>query len=303
MHFLYDEDGALVGFNNETKTYIYTRNAQGDIISITDTSNGNTVAQYTYDSWGNVLTATGVMAEVNPFRYRGYYYDSETGLYALQSRYYDPQTGRFLNLDDFDTLAVTPEELTDKNLYAYCDNNPIMRVDRGGEFWGAIARFVGGVVAQYVGDVIGNVIEGKTGWDILKPTSSVGDYLAAGVTALIPGTGIGSALGRSVVTEGIKCVEESLNGENFDLGKSALRIAKNTAMDKAASWVSDKASKAIDAKMPRNYSSYAGVQYKKYPGITKAQIQAKIRKLDSLKNFSNGAVSFSMDILLNSLPF
>ena len=76
LHFLYDEDGALVGFNNETKTYIYTRNAQGDIVSITDIATETVVATYTYDSWGNVLTGTGTMAEVNPFRYRGYYYDS-----------------------------------------------------------------------------------------------------------------------------------------------------------------------------------------------------------------------------------
>ena len=99
LHFLYDEDGALVGFNNETKTYIYTRNAQGDIVSITDIATETVVATYTYDSWGNVLTATGIMANINPFRYRGYYYDTETGLYYLQSRYYDAEVGRFLNAD------------------------------------------------------------------------------------------------------------------------------------------------------------------------------------------------------------
>ena len=99
LHFLYDERGLLVGFNDGTKTYIYTRNLQGDIIAITDTATETVVATYTYDSWGNVLTATGTMAEVNPFRYRGYYFDTETGLYYLQSRYYDAAVGRFLNAD------------------------------------------------------------------------------------------------------------------------------------------------------------------------------------------------------------
>ena len=160
LHFLYDEDGALVGFNNETKTYIYTRNAQGDIISITDTSNGNTVAQYTYDSWGNILTATGTMAEVNPFRYRGYYYDSETGLYYLQSRYYDAEVGRFIEADAY---IATGQDITGNNMYIYCGNNPIVRIDESGEFWKEIAGFFKGVGEAIVSGIekLGNAIEGS----------------------------------------------------------------------------------------------------------------------------------------------
>ena len=130
LYFLYDERGLLVGFNDGTKTYLYTRNLQGDIIAITDTATETVVATYTYDSWGNVLTATGTMAEVNPFRYRGYYYDAETSLYYLQSRYYDAEVGRFINADAY---VFTGKNIVGFNMYTYCLNNPINRIDDGGE--------------------------------------------------------------------------------------------------------------------------------------------------------------------------
>ena len=89
----------------------------------------NTVFAYRFSS---------TVAALNPFRYNGYYYDSETGLYYCNSRYYDAENGRFLNLGAPDTLTATPLSLTDKNLFAYCDNNSVMRVDFGGDFWDTI---------------------------------------------------------------------------------------------------------------------------------------------------------------------
>ena len=106
-----------------------------------------------YDSWGNTisiqngngqeLTGPNDIANLNPFRYRGYYLDSETGLYYLHNRYYDPQTCRFLNADTTDILAAKGD-LYDKNLFAYCDNNPVARVDYGGEFWVQVGATFGG---------------------------------------------------------------------------------------------------------------------------------------------------------------
>ena len=102
-------------------TYYYVTNLQGDVMGLVDT-NGNTVATYTYDPYGKVLTATGELAEKNPLRYRGYYYDSETGFYYLQSRYYDPATRRFVNADSY---AGTGQGLIGYNMYAYCNNNAV----------------------------------------------------------------------------------------------------------------------------------------------------------------------------------
>ena len=108
-----------------------------------------------YDSWGNTiaiqngngqeLTGPNDIANLNPFRYRGYYLDSETGLYYLHNRYYDPQTCRFINTDTTDILEAKGD-LYDKNLFAYCDNNPVARVDYGGEFWVQVGATFGGVL-------------------------------------------------------------------------------------------------------------------------------------------------------------
>lgn len=95
-----------------------------------------------FHAWGEVLNITGTMADTlgqtNPIRYRGYYYDTETGLYYVSSRFYDPVTHRFISSDVTDVLTATPMALTDKNLFAYCDNNPVIRIDREGQFWDTI---------------------------------------------------------------------------------------------------------------------------------------------------------------------
>lgn len=94
------------------------QNVQNDIVAIAD-KNGTVVANYYYDALGNVTQITGntALAQTNPLRYRSYYYDSETGLYYVSSRYYDPEIGRFISPDTTDVLTATPMGLTDKNLY------------------------------------------------------------------------------------------------------------------------------------------------------------------------------------------
>ena len=116
-------------------TYYYETNLQGDVIAILD-STGAAVVQYSYDAWGRLLSdepAANSIGNLNPLRYRGYVYDDETGLYYLQSRYYDPALGRFLNADDPGNLGV--KGLLSYNLFAYCGNNPANRVDTSGQFW------------------------------------------------------------------------------------------------------------------------------------------------------------------------
>ena len=91
---------------------------------------GAIVASYAYDPYGNIVSATGPMAEINPMRYRGYYYDAELEMYYLQSRYYDPMVGRFINADSY---ASTGQGLLGTNMFAYCNNNVPMRTDSGGD--------------------------------------------------------------------------------------------------------------------------------------------------------------------------
>ena len=130
LKFYYDSTG-ICGFNYNGTDYYYQKNIQGDILKIFD-GNGTLYAEYGYDAWGKCTIKTNVngIAKINPFRYRGYYLDDETGLYYLNSRYYDSEIGRFISPDSVDYLA--PESINGLNLYAYCLNNPIKYVDVSG---------------------------------------------------------------------------------------------------------------------------------------------------------------------------
>lgn len=122
---------------SETELYYYLVNTQGDVSAILDSS-GKLAASYDYDAWGNctvydssakVLTDPTSIANLNPLRYRGYYYDAETGFYYLQSRYYDPAICRFINADGLFT-----DGFVGANLFAYCANNPVNTTDPTGNF-------------------------------------------------------------------------------------------------------------------------------------------------------------------------
>ena len=203
--YIYDAYGSPIGMqykdlsddDNAWEVYWYGRNLQGDIVAVYDNSGTQLAAYYYSTAWGDhvveyVNGGDTSGAQYNPFRYRGYYYDTDLGMYYLQSRYYDPNTCRFISPDNEAVLTATPMALTDKNLYAYCDNNPVMRVDEDGEFWHIIAGAVIGVVAQYIGDVFYNAVSGKEGIDILVPSSSIVDYIAAGASGALAATGIGA---------------------------------------------------------------------------------------------------------------
>ena len=139
IYYHYDESGNLVAFDYNNQTYYYIRNAQNDIIGIVD-STGAQVVSYEYDAWGNKLSikdANGTdvssnashIANINPFRYRGYYYDSETSFYYLQSRYYAPEICRFINADGY---VSTGQGILGHNMFAYCENNPVCFYDPTG---------------------------------------------------------------------------------------------------------------------------------------------------------------------------
>ena len=137
LEFFYDENGSPYAFSYKATAsatpvmYYYVTNLQGDVVSILN-AGGTSVAEYSYNAWGKVLSATGTMAAINPIRYRGYYFDSDSGLYYLKSRYYDPNLQRFINSDD---IASTGQGFVGVNVFVYCGNGPVVRRDANGYFW------------------------------------------------------------------------------------------------------------------------------------------------------------------------
>ena len=130
--FLYDEKANRYGFDYNGTKYYYIFNVQGDVIGILNQA-GQKIVSYTYDPWGKVLSVDGseasAIGQLNPIRYRGYYYDTETGFYYLQSRYYDPVTRRFLNAD---IVVDNGVGILGTNMFAYCINNPVNMFDNSG---------------------------------------------------------------------------------------------------------------------------------------------------------------------------
>ena len=132
LDFFYDESGHPYALKYNGTTYYYVTNLQGDVLKIVYKDEDDAIqvaASYSYDPYGKVLSATGALAEINPLRYRGYVYDSETGFYYLQSRYYDPAICRFINADSY---ASTGQGFLGYNMFTYCNNKPVSNVDPTG---------------------------------------------------------------------------------------------------------------------------------------------------------------------------
>ena len=194
LSFIYDNAG-VVGLKYNGSTYIYRKDVQGNIIAILD-STGNVVVEYMYDAWGNHAVQVldeecAELSQLNPFRYRGYYYDTETGLYFLKTRYYDPEIGRFITIDDLSYLD--PETINGLNLYAYCGNNPVMCVDPNGtlKWWQNLLIALGGI-ALIAGLAIATVATGGAAAGL------AGAICAGALKGAIIGGAIGTALGAGI---------------------------------------------------------------------------------------------------------
>jgi len=201
--YIYDDGDLIVGFEYQDEVFYFEKNAQGDVVKIFD-EHGNCVSEYFYDAWGNITEIEGneQVASANPFRYRGYYFDNETGLFYVGSRYYDPEVGRWLspepNVDfgEFDEGAG----LLAYNVYTYCANNPIMYVDHTGEAISLIACVVIGAVAGLVlGGTAGAVISYKKFGKVKAKYVFIGAAAGAAIGAAA-GYAIGIAIGASVTT-------------------------------------------------------------------------------------------------------
>lgn len=182
---------------------------------------------YEYDAYGKILSTTNHISSgenislFNPIKYKGYYYEDNIGLYRLDSRFYDPVIARFLNADDLSLITETPTSLSDKNLYNYCDNNPVMRKDSDGEFWHIAAGAAVGAVISGSIEVACQIIEsGKvTDWGNVAKSAAggalTGALAASGVgvagqmagnarsNALVEGWKNGAQSGKDIVYAGV----------------------------------------------------------------------------------------------------
>lgn len=208
IYYIRNIDGELLRLKYNNQLYYYKKNYQQDIIGIYNSSYEE-IVKYKYDSWGNIISITDNNNQeitdvtniglINPFRYRSYYYDTETNLYYLNSRYYNPEWGRFINAD-----IMISKDKHSKNLFIYCDNNPITRVEVDGAAWlfvtmvsvaaGVVAagakavsnvvnkkKISDGVAAAGLGTAVGTFVGITTG------SVTNGALVAASVTALADG--------------------------------------------------------------------------------------------------------------------
>ena len=217
LDFTYDPAGKPLTLTYNGTVYYYETNLQGDVVGIRD-ANGTRKVTYTYDAWGNLLNYSGdvVLYTLNPLRYRGYVYDQDTGLYYVSSRYYNPEIGRFINADTTDVLTATPMGLTDKNLFAYCDNNPVMRADHGGEFWHLV---VGGAI----GGIIGGVSAAISGGDAVDVLIGVVAGAAGGILAATGAGVVAQAVGSAAISMTTNAITQARNiskgkQSKFDVG-------------------------------------------------------------------------------------
>ena len=275
LWFTYDAAGKLTGFtlkqgNASPQNYYYVRNVQGDITAIYDET-GTIISFYQYDAWGKFLGIFGnqTIGGINPFRYRGYYWDAETGYYYLNSRYYNAEWGRFINADK--AISATGKSLQGYNLFVYCFNNPINATDPAGNWpqWletvakavavaavtvtavvvvtvvvagtGGLALAAAGVAfGTACGGLVGGIANEKKGGSFIKGwaggavngfTQSVGTA-AFGPAGTIVGGGIGSGLGTAV-TEKLNNIgkpKEQQKSSNAILKESLKSAAVGTVM-------------------------------------------------------------------------
>ena len=186
LDFAYDAQGtpySLTCTNGTAtpETYYYITNLQGDVTYLINGS-GTTVARYSYDPYGQIQLAFGSMAEINPLRYRGYYYDSDTEFYYLQSRYYDAAVCRFVNADAY---ASTGQGFTGYNMFAYCNNDPVNHVDHNGEF--GLLTLISAAVSAVVNVATTYIAAKATGQEYTLTDALVS--AAIGATNAIPGVG------------------------------------------------------------------------------------------------------------------
>ena len=219
----YDAAGTpLTMVINGQTTYHYVTNLQGDVIALTDET-GAEVITYSYDAWGKVVSHTGTYATLNPLLYRGYVYDWETHHYYLQSRYYNPEWGRFINGD---ALATTGQGFLGNNMFAYCLNNPIAFADPNGEIAITTLILVGSIIIGVVSAGVTAYVEYKAGCDTEQ---IVYDSITVGLSTFCAAYSLGMTAYQCYQT--YCCIYGKTPVTDINLSKSAKTTANTLPTD------------------------------------------------------------------------
>ena len=328
LEFFYDHSG-VSSVKHDGKTYFYRKDILGNIIALLDTS-GAVVVKYTYDAWGyngvsdingNVISDENHIGNLNPFRYRGYYYDTETELYFLKTRYYDPEVGRFISPDSIEYLD--PETINGLNLYAYCNNNPVSNVDPNGNKWwhwliGAIiiiglgvataltggaagvilgSAFYGAITGAVSSAVIGGVIGGIS--SVVSGDGFFSGFIEGASTGFMSGALIGGAIGALTAGINIATGAVKIVGSAQKTGTFFHRFASNVSAGKMAMQVGRYSQITLDRSLNK-----AGMVGRKMPDVmgkarwgrdlivevtSKSQTHAQMaKKLDAIIQYNPG---------------
>ena len=282
---LYDNEEGICGIIYNDEPFYFQKNLQSDIIGIVD-KNAHTVARYSYDAWGactDVADASECsVAAVNPFRYRGYYFDVETGLYYVSSRYYDPEIGRWTSPETNVYEGVFDENagLIGYNVYAYCANNPVNNIDSTGEFLISTAILIGIGIGAAIGGVVGGTYGYKKAVRNNVPSGQrwkyvvgygIGGAVVGGVIGGFVGYGAGVALGAKAssglvmksISKAISSVSRNTMHHIMQSKHAWGRVLRNvswnnvkglinTTMQKGATTLLDKQGKALVYEAVRN---------------------------------------------------
>ena len=270
QQYLYDGSGQLMAIRYKGADYYYIRDGLMCITGLVD-ANGGAVVNYKYDSWGKLISITGSMADTlgkdNPYRYKGYYYDDETGMYYLKSRYYQPEICRFISADDEDVLIDTHANLSNKNLYLYCDNNPIIKVDEEGQIaeflvnaaLGAAVNVAASfIIAQAMGQEFGvkDVAAAAVLGALNGGAGAVANGLYAGYTSYQSGANINAAIFNGLMSAGVSLISfgdmagfDVIKNGNIQLGGTAAKGSIDLIMGIGITGTSS----AIDTSVTNTY--------------------------------------------------
>ncbi|MBQ2710939.1 MAG: hypothetical protein IJF66_03235 [Clostridia bacterium] len=311
--FLYNSQG-IVGFAIGSTVYTYRKNLFGDIIAIYQGATKK--AAYLYDAWGNctITQDTDGIGTANPFRYRGYYWDSDLQLYYLMSRYYDPATGRFINADSLEYLD--PETIGGLNLYSYCYDNPVMYADPSGHaaISFLVSLIIGGLVYWGLSELFGEHFATGTGLAITG-----GSAVVSGIMAMTLATPVGWIVGGITAVAGLFTLafataefQQHFTNSNWMLDNWMNEETYYTLMtiSSIAASVGTLASgvayhykiKSVIQKGKINGKMMSGKQIDGYPGLRFSSKTGKVYSIELHPNHNNHGVHIQWNQWLTAYP-